>query len=306
MRLAALLLLLLAASLPHAEAAPRYTALYAFGDSLTDVGNDWIASGHQFPVSPPYNNGRFSNGPVWVEDVAEKLGLKPLAPSLSGGTDFAYGGGRTANPNGKPGAAPLSVFPQNLPGQVALFEASVGGHAPPEALYAVWSGGFDLLAQGGKGGPAPDLTTVAETAAANVGTAVDRLLALGAKHILVANLPDLTRVPGGARQPPAVAGARRAAVLAYNRVLAETLAGKPGVVLVDMFTPTERALASPAASGFTDIATPCWTGNNREPGSGRVCAETRAGQDGHMFWDKVHPGAKLHALFAEAALARLP
>jgi hypothetical protein len=29
-----------------------YTALFAFGDSLSDAGNDWIVDGHTDPVSP--------------------------------------------------------------------------------------------------------------------------------------------------------------------------------------------------------------------------------------------------------------
>ena len=38
-----------------------YTALFAFGDSLSDAGNDWIVDGHTDPVSP-YYQGHFSNG----------------------------------------------------------------------------------------------------------------------------------------------------------------------------------------------------------------------------------------------------
>jgi hypothetical protein len=43
-----------------------YTALFAFGDSLSDAGNDWIVDGHTDPVSP-YYQGHFSNGRTWVE-----------------------------------------------------------------------------------------------------------------------------------------------------------------------------------------------------------------------------------------------
>ena len=39
--------------------------------------------------------GVFSNGPVWVQDLANTLGLGPLLPSLAGGTDFAVGGAQT-------------------------------------------------------------------------------------------------------------------------------------------------------------------------------------------------------------------
>ena len=51
-----------------AGAAPRFAALYVFGDSLSDSGNA----------------GRFSNGPVWVEHLAERLGLKLLPARFNG------------------------------------------------------------------------------------------------------------------------------------------------------------------------------------------------------------------------------
>ena len=60
--------------------AVAYTALFAFGDSLSDAGNDWIVDGHTDPVSP-YYQGHFSNGLTWVEDLSNMLGLGMLKPS---------------------------------------------------------------------------------------------------------------------------------------------------------------------------------------------------------------------------------
>jgi phospholipase/lecithinase/hemolysin len=87
-------------------ALPTFSALYAFGDSLSDAGNLSLitaTSGTTFPVSPPYfkeqygpvSGNVFSNGPVFVQELSIALGLGTLAPSLTGGTDFAIGGGET-------------------------------------------------------------------------------------------------------------------------------------------------------------------------------------------------------------------
>ena len=76
-----------ALSAAPAGAAPRYTALYCFGESLTDVGNIYTLSHRTQPVSPPYSSGRFSNGPVWVQYMATSLGLPVPLPNLNGGTD---------------------------------------------------------------------------------------------------------------------------------------------------------------------------------------------------------------------------
>src|SRR5262245_65385566 len=39
---------------------------------------------------PPYFDGRFTNGPVWVEHLASHFGLS-VFPSYIGGTNFAHG-----------------------------------------------------------------------------------------------------------------------------------------------------------------------------------------------------------------------
>jgi phospholipase/lecithinase/hemolysin len=55
-------------------------AIYSFGDSLSDVGNIYATTGDTVPGAP-YFNGQFSNGNVWVQDLASDLGLAPLMPS---------------------------------------------------------------------------------------------------------------------------------------------------------------------------------------------------------------------------------
>ena len=76
--------LLAAPLLPVAAHAGTFSALDAFGDSLSDAGNDYLALtiAHQppEPVSPPYSNGRFSNGAVWAQDLAVAEGLASVTP----------------------------------------------------------------------------------------------------------------------------------------------------------------------------------------------------------------------------------
>src|SRR5208283_1683599 len=80
--------------------AGSFSALYAFGDSLSDVGNAFNATGEP---AAPYSKGQFSNGPVWVQDLAKIAGLSPLAPSgppgfSTGGSDHAWGDATTGSP----------------------------------------------------------------------------------------------------------------------------------------------------------------------------------------------------------------
>ena len=62
-----------------APGAP-FSALYAFGDSLTDAGNASLATLGKVPVSPPYADRSFSNGPVWVKVWARAKGVPAARP----------------------------------------------------------------------------------------------------------------------------------------------------------------------------------------------------------------------------------
>ncbi len=116
----------------------QFSRIYAFGDSLTDAGNDYVASLGLVPTSLIYSNGRFSNGPTWVQDLAKSLGLPAVKPSLNGGTDYAYGGAET-------GQEPLhTVLPIDLPAQLAEFLIQTP-RPSAHALYALSIGANDVI-----------------------------------------------------------------------------------------------------------------------------------------------------------------
>lgn len=293
--------LMIAAVSGGPASAASYSAVYAFGDSLSDAGNDWTATDHVLP-SLPYNAGRFSNGNVWVQDLSAGLGLGALRPSLTGGTDFAYGGAQT-------GTTPVhGVTPIDLPGQLLVFAAVVRGHAPSGALYTLSIGGNDLMAA--VGASAATQAKVVSQAASNTGAFLTGLALLGARRFMILNVPDLGHVPavdGTAGQ----AAAGRALAAGFNAALAARLATL-GVVfgakvsVVDSFTLLDRAVAAPAAYGFSDVTHPCWTGGYDNPFSGTLCSMLVTVQDQHLFWDTVHPTEAGHRLVAAQALRQLP
>ena len=130
-----------------------FSAVYAFGDSLSDAGNISLGSLGQIPVSPIYSDGRFTNGNVWVQDLAQDLGLPPVKPSLPGGTDYAYGGAETG------ATAVHAANPTDLASQLGQFVANVPNPSP-NALYTVWAGSNDVLIS-----PTPRLTPAQQQAA---------------------------------------------------------------------------------------------------------------------------------------------
>ena len=283
------------------SAVAGYNEVFSFGDSLSDAGNDWVATAHAEPVSPPYSMGRFTNGNVWVQYLAKALGLKRPAPSLLGGRDFAFGGAET-------GATAVHTLSQlDLPAQLAEFTLSYP-RAPARALYTLSIGGNDLFAALTGGGAGQ--VAVAQ-AVANETAFVSALVAQGARHILVMNVPDLGFVPSIWSQGAVAVKAGRTIAAAYDAALATALAGvatKTGasIQVLNAYALMDQAVMDHRPFGFTDVHTACWTGTYTSATSGTVCAPTVWGQDKHLFWDGVHPTTHGHALLAAQAMTQLP
>ena len=295
-RLAATIALTAALALPASAASP-YSNYFVFGDSLSDVGNLFTATGGAQPAAP-YANGQFSNGPVWAQGLATNLGLAPLTPALSGGTDFAFGGAITASA----ASIPFSVGVPNLNDQVGLFLSAVGGTAPSSALYSVWIGANDVL--GILASADPNAFTDTLSAAHSEAAAIGALASSGALNILVPLMPDLGKTPRLlAAGLPASLGAT-ALSQTYNSTLITDLAaitGIPGldITILDTFSLIDTVAADPASYGLSDTTDACYVGPYT--GGGTVCATP----SDYLFWDSIHPSAGGHAIIANAASTAL-
>ncbi|MDJ0926923.1 MAG: SGNH/GDSL hydrolase family protein [Gammaproteobacteria bacterium] len=252
--------------------AMQFNAAYGFGDSLSDTGNAFIASG--IPPSPPYFNGRVSNGPVWLEVAAGLLGLS-VDPVLAGGTNYATAGARTG-PIGQ-------TTPPSLLDQVALYLST--NSADPNALYVVFGGGNDIR----------DLA-VANTVA-NLSSIITDLADAGAEHFFVPNLPDVGKTPAAIAAGPAASAFATSLSVQVNTQLAAaipTLRDDLGVNIIefDTFTFLNNLIANPGMFGFTNVDGQCLDFDTFIP-----CANP----DEYVFWDDIHPTAATGHLFGEAA-----
>ncbi len=168
---------------------PTYSTIYSFGDSLSDAGNLSIvtsASGATEPVSPPYfqekygsiSGNVFSNGPTWVQDLSIALGLGTLAPTLAGGTDFAFGGAETGTTPQNANDPTIQAI--SLPAQISEFQTTVPKPSV-NALYTLSIGPNDILAiLSNPSLTASQQTTDVNDAVANEISFVKQLVADGA------------------------------------------------------------------------------------------------------------------------------
>jgi phospholipase/lecithinase/hemolysin len=292
--------------LPLKANAAQFDGMYVFGDSLSDTGNVFYATGSQFPQSPPYDNGRFSNGQIWVEYLADQLKIKPtlvtnLVPDLdfskfpnttlpTQGVNFAFGGATSGLGN--------AVLPNSgLPGvlaQVQGFAANLQAKnkaADADALYTLWAGANDFIFINQQ-----DSTTPIN----NVSQALNILAGVGAKNILVFNLPDLSKTPFEQPKPQAVRDTLQQSINTYNSALKQTLNGLSknsdlNIIPVDVDSLFKQLSASPSTFGFTNITDSCLAKFN-------ICDPD---QSKFVFWDDLHPTTTTHKIIANTALAAI-
>ena len=264
-------------------ATPRFDNLYVFGDSYCDVGNIFIATGGTDPAAP-YFNGRFSNGPIWLDHVAGFLGV-PLKASLVGGTDFAFGGAWVTAPQPIPGGTIPSV-----PQQVELYLSQHGGKADPKALYVLEGGGNDIL-----GTTSGSPTALGFEIALGIVDSERLLRQAGARHFVIPNLFNVGLLPAAAENVAFATAASVATNRSVDELLeAERFAPEVQIFRLNVFSLLSSIGSDPTHFGFTDITDPCLTT--------MICADP----DHTFFWDTHHPTEFGHAFFAvtlENALA---
>jgi phospholipase/lecithinase/hemolysin len=291
--------------------AATFSGIYVFGDSLSDPGNVYNVS-KQFnsldptspivPPSPPYFNGRLSNGPNWVDYLSEDLGLNPTAfTSLSSGgnpaqgINFAFGGATTGTAN--------TIDPRlfGLQKQVEEFTsllAMTTKKADPNALYIVWAGANDYLPTTSHFQPydKPDIPL------ANISAAVTTLAGVGAKNIMVVNLGNMGQIPLTLKTPlsqplNALTGAHNAGLSQTLNLLGQNLGSGVNLIPLDVNTLGDQIRANPAQLGLTNVTDACLPD---------IFATTSCpNPDEYLFWDTYHLTTGPNRLVAESAFAVL-
>jgi outer membrane lipase/esterase len=269
---------------------PAGGRLITFGDSLSDNGNLFGLTGNP---PPPYFNGRFSNGPTWIELLAGGPMNQPfLTGNITGNVNLAFGGARTDNAPNLNGPIP------GIPTQVGTFGA-LGGTYNARDTVTMWGGAnniFQYFQTAGAGATPAGIQATSVAAASDITGAVNQIAAQGAGRILVANLPDIGAAPDFNTSPPASAGASAATAI-FNQALASGMAASarlnPNTNIVQMDVAAAFAVirTNAAAFGFTNVTERCI-------GSLACITGGAAVQDRYLFWDGVHPTAAGHRLLA--------
>jgi len=268
-----------------AKGEPPFSEIVVFGDSISDTGNASLFT-NGVAAGPPYFQGRFSNGPVWVEVLARALGLPAPAPSLSGGANYAFGGAETG-----PG---LSLFgTPNVGLQIESFLADRRALTGNE-LIVVAAGSNDLRQP--PNSPAQIVRNLSE--------GISALAAAGGRTFLVPNLPS----PG---QNPANRGTRSehffdTRTTEVNRLLDRRLSGleeELGITVVrfDMDSVVDAIVLSPAKFSLTNVTSPACPGCGVGFPDPNAADTLVSNPDEYLWWDFVHMTRVAHEAIGVAA-----
>lgn len=304
-----------------------------FGDSLSDNGNIYnlteslhkvISSIPVIPKDPPYYQGRFSNGPVWVEDLAQGLQV-PLV-------DYAYGGSW---------AEPLQNSKLNIPFGLGMqvdyyLMANVTDRHKDQHLYVIWTGANDYMDS------RDDVDKATSNVVNTIESNLDWLIYDGAKTVLVVNLPDLSAVPYANSGDPNKKQIIKQLVTLHNDKLAamieKTKKAYPEVkiVLGDSIQTFADILQHPSDYQIKNTTDSCYTGDYSRKYliDDKEIADAKKQQidimgmpslriaylnaklndngatvcdnaDEYLFWDKIHPTRVIHNLTAISMAAQL-
>jgi phospholipase/lecithinase/hemolysin len=339
----------------------------SFGDSLSDVGTYMPAvqanvgtGGGRFTTNP---------GEIWTQKVAEYYGGtlsaayvggfgQPL--TATGGLGYAQGGSRVDLQPGE-GYAPNNMAATTVPITTQVTEYLAAHNSfNPNQLVLMNGGANDIFIQAQavsaagtaaatqvleSGGTATDAQTAAAaasqaatltalqaitTAATTFVGTVQKVVAAGATHVVVSDVPDIAQTPQGLAAGAQGQALFNALVQTYNGVLQQGLASTKQVIFVDAYGWQDQTLANYQSLGFTvsntgtacnltSMAQSATTYATKNPSvlvpgqtatsfgnsfaSSLFCSPqtyTVAGADQtYMFADLVHPTTHLHALFAQ-------
>lgn len=328
-----IIIMLFGPALTHAVTIDK---IIVFGDSLSDNGNLYsiatkahatIPGVPVIPKNPPYYEGRFTNGPVWVETLAKNLNV-PLS-------DYAYGGSWSES---FPDSGVLVPFSLSMQVDFYLVYSAADFHKD-QHLYVIWSGSNDYLS----GRDDPDYATT--NAVSNIQNQIEWLVYYGAKYFVVLGVPDLGIIPASVDMGPNFVAAETKLSNMHNDKLAQMvqkeMADHPDTIIAygDVNKYFHEIVKDPASYHLKNVTEACFGGtytyalrasminakevqaaklahldiiNNPDLRSAYITSRLAdSGEkacdnpDEYLFWDHVHPSRIIHQVIAQTIQTQL-
>jgi thermolabile hemolysin len=282
--------------------AHAFTSLYIFGDGISTTTNNAAAA-----QDPEYYYGlRQSNGRVWVEVLAQRLGL---------------GANSCTNVNWSNANNDWSYYGQYSPNLMANINSFVPPPDVKTALFVVWvncadfvwdMGNIYFTTQSGDTDPKTWATAITNSIN-NHWNIITNLYAKGVHTLVMPNAVDITEIPEYDNlivNAPANRNFIRQEVISYNAQFATMLAqaqatltynGPLTIYEPNFFTLLDNVITNAPAYGLTNALSGTVSIDAYEDPN--IPNLTINGQGtNYIFWDPTDPTAQLHEIMADEAL----
>jgi len=256
-------------------AGAAFTSFYVFGDSLSTVTNNSV-------IAYGYYGNRYSNGRVWVEVLAQRLGL---TFNLANNTNAFWG--NTSS---------------NLVGEV-------NSYVPPpdasNALVVIWVNNADLYFPASDQPPTlTGFNTVISQAQTNHYYAITNLYAKGIRNLVMPNVVDISTIPAFNSNPGYKSLFHQASTnynAVFYTVLNQARTNCPGLTIYvpDYFALLTNLMAYPASYGVTN-ALQNGVSIDALAALGNPSLTNGPGTN-YIFWDYIDPTALVHSIMASVA-----
>ncbi len=286
------------------SAQATFSSIYIFGDTISTTTNNISPS----PSGTNYFGRRYTNGRVWVEVLAQELGLtNNYWYSTNSLYSVSYTNLTFLTTNWSYSSNNWSYFgdySSDLVKNVGNFKS------PPNAtnaLFVVWVNDADFVNDVNYGTNISQWTNAMNLSLTNHFVAVTTLYAKGARTLIMPNAVDIGEVPDYSTYGSNNLAFIRQRVIDFNTSFTTTLMNRikancPGITIYvpDFFSLLNNILTNAAAYGLTNAGAGAYALNQNPPGVLTNLSMTGPGAN-YIWWDDEDPTAKAHAVMADIA-----
>lgn len=242
-----------------------YKSIAVFGDSLSDTGNLHKLTLGRFPAYP-YYEGRFCNGPIWVDYLQQHVPNTPFHNYAVGGAGVILDG--------------IPILPYTFSTEELLSKLNLSLEG---CLCTVLFGANDYI---------NTKEDISYDVIASIQEQIEDLISRGGRNFLLINIPDLGRTPKGKDNKEflsRVCLAHNAKLFSlYNHLsICYTLCK---FKYFNLCAVLEDIFSSPASYNIQNIISPQLH---------TVSTET------HFFWDEFHPTTQIQKICADRLIREL-
>jgi phospholipase/lecithinase/hemolysin len=278
-----------------------FSSIYIFGDGLSTT----TTNGEPFPYSTNYYGLRDSNGRVWVEVLAQQLGLtNNYWYSTNGSIHVAYTNLSASSTNWSYSSNNWSYYGQFSSNLVTYLKTFTAPADASNALFIVWVNDADFVNDMGKIYPSTNIitwTNAINQSLTNHFNIITNLYANGARTLIMPNAVDITEIPEYDKISSANKSFIRQRVINFNSafttLLSNAMVSLPGLIIYepDVFTLLNNVLTNPSYYGLTNVL---YAGQSTDVIDDNSDHSLNGSGTNWIFWDTVDPTAKFHAVFA--------